>query len=359
MEFSIEQLVQNIVAAHGSDIHLSVESLPVFRIKSRLAQQEAFPVLTKQMIDSALEYLMPPESIAELYTGKEQDFAHSFEFGEEHYRFRINAYLAQGLPNLVMRYLPTDILGVEKLNLPPVIHQFAQLMRGFVLVTGPTGSGKSTTLAAIINEINHYREDKIITIEDPVEFLYRPHKCLISQREIGRDTDSFETALTAAFREDIDVILLGEMRDLETMRTAVTAAETGHLVFSTLHTNSAAQSIDRIIDTFPSHQQPQVRSQLANSLQGIISQRLIPTTDGDLTPAIEILLVNNAVKSLIRENRIYQIDTVIETHLKDGMMSMNHSLFELIKRGTVSYETALLYSPDPITLRNMLKRAKT
>jgi twitching motility protein PilT len=242
--------------------------------------------------------------------------------------------------------------------LPPVVHQFSQLIRGFVLVTGPTGSGKSTTLAAILNEINHFREDKIITIEDPVEFIYTPHKCLISQREIGKDSKSFATALTAAFREDIDVVLLGEMRDLETVRTAVTAAETGHLVFSTLHTNSAAQSIDRIIDTFPPNQQPQVRSQLSNSLQGIISQRLIPTVDGNLAPAIEIMLMNNAVKSLIRENRIYQIDTVIETHLKDGMMSMNHSLFQLIKQGIVTYETALLYSPDPITLRNMLKRTQ-
>ena len=359
MEFSLDQLVLNIVEASGSDIHLSVGSFPVFRLKSRLSPQEEFPVVSKEIIDSVLDALMEESDIQSLYSGIEQDFAHSFDFEENHYRFRINAYMAQGLPNLVMRYLPTDIIGIEKLNLPPVVHQFAQLMRGFVLVTGPTGSGKSTTLAAVVNEINHFREDKIITIEDPVEFIYKPHKCMISQREIGQDSLSFASALTSAFREDIDVVLLGEMRDLETMRTAVTAAETGHLVLSTLHTNSAAQSIDRIIDTFPFHQQPQVRSQLSNSLQGIISQRLIPTTTGDLTPAVEILLVNNAVKSLIRENRIYQIDTVIETHFKDGMISMNRSLFELIKKGIVSYETALLYSPDPITLRNMLKRVKT
>jgi twitching motility protein PilT len=232
-------------------------------------------------------------------------------------------------------------------------------MQGFVLVTGPTGSGKSTTLASVINEINHTRDVKIVTIEDPIEFIYKPDKSIITQREIGYDTKSFSNALEASFRQDIDVILLGEMRDLDTMKVAVTAAETGHLVFSTLHTNSAAQSIDRIIDTFPTYQQGQVRSQIANSIQAVVSQRLIPTVNGELTPALEILLANNAVKSLIRENRIYQLDTVIETHRREGMVSMNSSLFDLIVRGIVSYETALLYSPDPISLRNMLKRSST
>jgi twitching motility protein PilT len=258
-----------------------------------------------------------------------------------------------------MRYLPSEILTFEQLGLPSIMHQFSQLMQGFVLVTGPTGSGKSTTLSAVINEINHTRDVKIVTIEDPIEFIYKSDKSIITQREIGDDTKSFSNALEASFRQDIDVILLGEMRDLDTMKVAVTAAETGHLVFSTLHTNSAAQSIDRVIDTFPTHQQGQVRSQISNSLQAIVSQRLIPTINGELTPALEILLANNAVKSLIRENRIYQLDTVIETHRKEGMVSMNTSLFDLIVRGIVSYETALLYSPDPVSLRNMLKRSTT
>lgn len=354
MKINIQEVVDKIVSLKGSDIHLTVSSHPIIRVKGHLKQLEEYDILEKEVVDEIISSMISKEEFEELYQGKEQDFAYSFT---GNYRFRINAFISRGMPNLVMRYLPTDILTVEQLNLPSVIHQFSQLMQGFVLVTGPTGSGKSTTLAAVINEINHNRQVKIVTIEDPVEFVYTSDRSLITQREVGKDTLSFEHALTAAFREDIDVILLGEMRDLETVRAAVTAAETGHLVFSTLHTNSAAQSIDRMIDTFPAHQQNQVRSQLSNSLQGIISQRLVPTVDGNLTPALEILLVNNAVKSLIRENRIYQIDTVIETHRKEGMVSMNLSLFDLIRSGKVTYETALLYSPDPVTLRNMLKRS--
>ena len=256
-----------------------------------------------------------------------------------------------------MRYLPSEISTFEQLGLPSVMHQFSQLMQGFVLVTGPTGSGKSTTLASIINEINHTRDVKIVTIEDPIEFIYKSDKSIITQREVGYDTESFNSALESSFRQDIDVILLGEMRDLNTMTAAVTAAETGHLVFTTLHTNSASQSIDRIIDAFQTYQQGQVRAQIASSLQAVVSQRLIPTVNGELTPALEILLSNNAVRSLIRENRVYQLDTVIETHRKEGMISMNMSLFDLIVRGIISYETALLYSPDAVSLRNMLKRS--
>jgi twitching motility protein PilT len=358
MSSFLHNLASEIAKNHGSDIHLQEGEHPIFRIKRRLIRQSQYPQISPEMVQEFLDLLLSEEQIQQLKSGVEQDLAYTFSEGENGYRFRINVYMSQGEAHMAMRYLPSTIKTVEELQLPPVIHQFAQLIRGFVLVTGPTGSGKSTTLAAILNEINHFREEKIVTIEDPIEFIYTPHKSIISQREVGIDSKSFGAALTAAFREDIDVVLLGEMRDLETVRASVTAAETGHLVFSTLHTNSAAQSIDRIIDTFPSSQQPQVRSQLANSLQGIISQRLVPTVDGDLVPAIEIMLMNNAVKSLIRENRIYQIDTVIETHLKDGMMSMNHSLFRLIQKGVVTYETALLYSPDPITLRNMLKRTQ-
>jgi twitching motility protein PilT len=356
MQINLSSIINQIVNAKGSDIHLTTGSKPILRIKNRLITIEE-DILTKDSINELLSSMLSQDKIDDLYSGQEQDFAYTFN--EPTSRFRVNAFIAQGYPNLVMRYLPSDILTFEQLGLPAVMHQFSQLMQGFVLVTGPTGSGKSTTLASVINEINHTRDVKIVTIEDPIEFVYKPDKSIITQREIGYDTKSFSNALEASFRQDIDVILLGEMRDLDTMKVAVTAAETGHLVFSTLHTNSATQSIDRIIDTFQTYQQGQVRSQIANSLQAVVSQRLIPTVNGELTPALEILLVNNAVKSLIRENRIYQLDTVIETHRKEGMISMNVSLFDLIVRGIVSYETALLYSPDPVSLRSMLKRSAT
>lgn len=357
MQINLSQIIGQTVSSKGSDIHLTTGAKPILRIKNRLITIENEVILTKDVVDDILSLMIDKDKINELYAGKEQDFAYTFtELGA---RFRVNAFVAQGMPNLVMRYLPSEILTFEQLGLPSVMHQFSQLMQGFVLVTGPTGSGKSTTLSAVINEINHTRDVKIVTIEDPIEFIYKSDKSIITQREIGSDTISFGDALESSFRQDIDVILLGEMRDLDTMKVAVTAAETGHLVFSTLHTNSAAQSIDRIIDTFPTHQQGQVRSQIANSLQAVVSQRLIPTVNGELTPALEILLTNNAVKSLIRENRIYQLDTVIETNRREGMISMNLSLFDLIVRGIVSYETALLYSPDPISLRNMLKRSTT
>lgn len=354
MQINLSSIVNQIISSKGSDIHLTSGSKPILRIKNRLFTVEDSINLTKEFIDELLLTMIDKDKIDELYSGKEQDFAYTFV--ELNARFRVNAFIAQGLPNLVMRYLPSEILTFEQLGLPSVMHQFSKLMQGFVLVTGPTGSGKSTTLASVINEINHTRDLKIVTIEDPVEFVYKSDKSIITQREVGYDTKSFSGALESSFRQDIDVILLGEMRDLDTMKVAVTAAETGHLVFSTLHTNSASQSIDRIIDTFPTHQQGQVRSQISSSLQAVVSQRLIPTISGDLTPALEILLTNNAVKSLIRENRIYQLDTVIETHRKEGMISMNSSLFDLVVRGIVSYETALLYSPDPVGLRNMLKR---
>jgi twitching motility protein PilT len=355
MSIDLKSIITQIVNTKGSDIHLTTGIKPVLRVKNRLITLEDQQLLTKDVLDSFLKSILREDQILALYAGEEQDFAYTFP--EVNARFRVNAFIAQSNPNLVMRYLPSEILTFEQLGLPSVMHQFSQFMQGFVLVTGPTGSGKSTTLASVINEINHTRDVKIVTIEDPIEFIYTSDKSIITQREVGYDTKSFSDALQSSFRQDIDVILLGEMRDLDTVQVAVTAAETGHLVFSTLHTNSAAQSIDRIIDTFPAHQQGQVRSQLSTSLQAVVSQRLIPTIKGDLTPALEILLANNAVRSLIRENRIYQLDTVIETHRKEGMISMNLSLFDLIRTGIVSFETALLYSPDPISLRNMLKRS--
>lgn len=358
MEFDIHSLIDILISKGGSDIHLSVGSLPVLRVKRRLIPQEEYEVLDKEAIDSLLSSLIEQEHLDKMYQGVDYDFAYTFKTEQGQYRFRINIYLAQGNPCVVMRYLPSKIKTLEQLSLPPVIYQFSHLLQGLVLVTGPTGSGKSTTLAAVINEINHTKETKIVTIEDPVEFIYSPHKSIISQREVGSDTQTFTQALSGAFREDIDVILLGEMRDVDTIKTAVTAAETGHLVFATLHTNSAAQSIDRIIDSFPPSQQGQVRSQLSNVLEGVVSQRLVPTVDGGLMPAVEILLVNNAVKNLIRENRIHQVESVIETNLQKGMLTMNHSLFQLISHGHVNYQTAVMYTPNPTGLKNLVKRAK-
>lgn len=354
MSIDLSNIINSIVSSKGSDIHLITGSKPTLRIKNRLLKIEESEILTKVDIDDLLSTMISQDKIKYLYDGQEQDFAYTFD---NNFRFRVNAFISKGFPNLVMRYLPSEISTFEQLGLPSVMHQFSQLMQGFVLVTGPTGSGKSTTLASIINEINHTRDVKIVTIEDPIEFIYKSDKSIITQREVGYDTESFNSALESSFRQDIDVILLGEMRDLNTMTAAVTAAETGHLVFTTLHTNSASQSIDRIIDAFQTYQQGQVRAQIASSLQAVVSQRLIPTVNGELTPALEILLSNNAVRSLIRENRVYQLDTVIETHRKEGMISMNMSLFDLIVRGIISYETALLYSPDAVSLRNMLKRS--
>jgi twitching motility protein PilT len=353
MSIKIEDIAAQAVKFNSSDIHIGVGRRVIFRVKSKLVPLQEVKVMEKGDVDDILRQFLTEEEMTDLYNGKELDFARSFS---SEMRFRINVFLTRGTPSIVMRFLPSNIKTLDDLNLPPVLHHFTQLVQGFVVITGPTGSGKSTTLAAMINEINYNRQENIITIEDPIEFLYQPNRCIISQREVGSDSHSFTDALTACFREDVDIILLGEMRDPDTIRTAVTAAETGHLVFSTLHTNSASQSIDRIIDSFPSYQQSQVRSQLASSLQGVVAQRLVPTVDGDLVPAVEILLVNNAVRSLIREDKVYQIDTVIETHLKEGMISMNHSLFELIRSGIVSYETALMFSNDPVTLSNMLKR---
>jgi len=256
MEFNLTSIINQIVTARGSDIHLNTGSKPAVRVKGRLMGLEDYEVLTKQSIDGVLDLMIDKKDIEDLYNGIEKDFAYTSI--ELNVRFRVNAFIAQGMPNLVMRYLPSEILTFEQLGLPSVMHQFSKLMQGLVLLTGPTGSGKSTTLASVINEINHTRDLKIVTIEDPIEFIYKSDKSIISQREVGSDTNSFSEALESAFRQDIDVILLGEMRDSDTMKVAVTAAETGHLVFSTLHTNSASQSIDRIIDTFPTYQQGQV-----------------------------------------------------------------------------------------------------
>jgi twitching motility protein PilT len=284
---------------------------------------------------------------------RQLDFAYSFE---DKARFRVNAYYQRNFLSAALRLVPGRIRTIEELMLPPILHDFTKLSQGFVLVVGPAGHGKSTTLAALLDEINHNRTDHIVTIEDPIEYLFTQDRCIISQREVGSDTASFDDGLRTILRQDPDVIMIGEMRDAASIATSMTAAETGHLVFSTLHTNSASQTIDRIIDTFPPEQQGQVASQLAATLVAIVSQRLLPRTSGGRVPVSEIMIVNPAIRNLIRERKVYQIDLIIETSLEEGMVSLNRSMANLIRNKEVTLENAEMYSINPSELRILMER---
>jgi twitching motility protein PilT len=254
-----------------------------------------------------------------------------------------------------MRLIPHEIRSLDELNMPSALYDFTKYTQGLVLVVGPVGHGKSTTLAALINEINHTQEKHIVTIEDPIEYIYEQDKCIINQREVFQDSKSFQTALKAVFREDANVVLVGELRDLESISIAMTGAETGHLIFATLHTNDSSQTIDRIIDVFPSHQQNQVRAQLANTLLGVISQRLVPQVDGGRIPAVEIMIKNHAIENLIREGKAYQIDNSIETSSDQGMITMDKSLAELTRRGVISVDTALSFVKEKNNFQSLLR----
>jgi twitching motility protein PilT len=277
-----------------------------------------------------------------------------FSFGMTNARFRGNAFFRQGVVSIALRLIPKNIRTLSELNLPPILETFTRRAQGFFLVVGPIGQGKTTTLAALIDMINETRTEHILTIEDPIEYLFQSKRSIVDQREVRIDTPGFHDALTAMFREDIDICMVGEMRDINTIATAVTAAETGHLIFSTLHTNNAAQTIDRIIDSFPPQQQDQIRVQLAGSLSGIFSQRLIPRISGGLIPAYELLINNNAVSNLIRERRVQEINTVVETSMQDGMIDMNRSLSELVRAGEITVESAYMNSLNPKTLERMI-----
>jgi len=295
--------------------------------------------------------LMSDEQIENFKKNKEIDFSYDFE-GRA--RFRVNVFYQVGTVSAALRLVPEKIRTMEELRLPVRLHQFCEYAQGFVLVVGPSSHGKSTTLAAMVDEINHTRASHIITIEDPIEYIFKDDKSMINQRELHLDTLSFAQALKSTFREDPDVIMVGEMRDPETMATAITAAETGHLVFATLHTNSAAQTIHRIVDNFNGDQQSQIRAQLASSLIGIISQRLVPSTDGKVVPACEIMLNTSAISNLIRDNKIYEIPLVIETSSESGMVSLNRSLSELVRKGLVTLENASKFSNNPRELRKLI-----
>lgn len=346
----LKKLIQIVIAENASDIHLSEGRFPTIRTSGSLIPITRSKVLTKQDLSDALFIMMPAEMREAFLKRKEMDFAYE----SEGYRFRGNAYFQQGNVSVVLRHINSKLRTLDELKLPPILEVFAKKTQGFFLVVGPTGHGKSTTLSALIELINQNRQEHIVTIEDPIEYQYTQKQSIIDQREVGFDTTSFSIALQSAFRQDIDVLLIGEMRGTETIETAITAAETGHLVFSTLHTNNASQTIDRIIDSFDANAQKQIRNQLSNTLSGIFSQRLIPSTSGQLVPAYELLINNNAIANLIREGRIHEIDSVIETSSGEGMISLNRSLAELVRKGEISVEDAYKYSPKSQSLERML-----
>jgi len=347
----LQVLVQSLVSERGSDLHFSFGTHPTMRISGSLIPLIRKPLLNDVDIMGFAKVLLRPDMFEKITNRVEIDFSYENPQG---IRFRGNAFYQKGRLSIALRLIPNVILTLEELNLPPILESFTDRPQGFFLCVGPVGQGKSTTLAAMINRINQKRADHIVTIEDPVEYVYTPQKAMIDQREVGIDTPSFESALHAAFRQDVDVILVGEMRGTKTIATAVTAAETGHLVFSTLHTNDAPQTIHRIIDSFPGDQQGQIRTQLASSMIAILSQRLIPRINGGLVPAYELLINNNAVANLIRDARIHELYSVIETGLEQGMIDMNRSLAQLVQKGDITVENAFHYSSNPKGLERLI-----
>ena len=347
----LNSLIDLVVAQGASDLHLGEGIYPTIRVSGSLTPIMSEQRLSHEDMKGLLGVLLTPEHRKRFDELQEIDF--SYAYGEVA-RFRGNGFIERGHFGVALRLIPRTIKTIQELNLPPVLEQFAGREQGFFLVVGPVGQGKSTTLAAIIDRINETRAEHIVTIEDPIEYIFDPKKSLIHQREVHIDTPDFHAALQSAFREDVDVIMVGEMRDYETISSAVTAAETGHLVLSTLHTNNAAQTIDRIIDMFPSNQQEQVRVQLAGSLAGIFSQRLVPRIAGGLVPAYELLINNSAIANLIREARTHEIGTVIQTSSQDGMIDMDRSLAELVRRGEVTVEDAYERASDQKTFERYL-----
>ncbi|HKI22364.1 MAG TPA: type IV pilus twitching motility protein PilT [Gaiellaceae bacterium] len=353
--FSIDTLLEQMVAHNASDLHLTVGSKPVLRLRGHLHRMESLPVLTAEDTRHLLYRITSTEQQKQLELNRQLDMSYSIPGVA---RFRVNLYSQRESLAGAFRLIPTELKTLEELGMPQSLYGLCQKPRGLVLVTGPTGSGKSTTLSALIDEINRTRSDHIITIEDPIEFLHRHKNCVVNQREIGPDATSFADALRGALRQDPDVILLGEMRDLETIGTALTAAETGHLVLATLHTQSAPSTIDRVIDVFPAGQQDQIRIQLSMALQGIVTQALLPTADGKTrVPALEVLLPDDAVRNLIRQGKVEQIYSVMQTNTTRGMQTMEQSLAELVIRRVVSLSTALMYTSRPDQFESLLERA--
>ena len=353
MDYSkkLSELIEIVIKEGGSDLHFSSGYRPTLRVSGSLVPLVNEQPLTSEDLKGFMEALLSPEHQEEFLKNQEIDFSYGYK---ETARFRGNAFFSQGDISIALRLIPRKIRTLEELNLPESLASFASRQQGFFLVVGPVGHGKSTTLAALIDLINTERAEHIVTIEDPIEYIFEPKKSMIDQREVGLDTKDFRIALKQMFRQDVDVAMIGEMRGQETIATAVTAAETGHLVLSTLHTNNAAQTIDRIIDSFPGEQQDQIRVQLASSLAGIFSQRLIPRVSGGMVPAYELLINNKAVANLIREGRTHEINSVIETGSELGMMDINRSLAELVRAGEITPENARMHSLNPQLLDKII-----
>ena len=348
----IEILLEEIVRKNASDLHLQVGLPPMMRVDGVLTPFSGYSQLNAEEVEQLVFAILDDDQRKILIKDKEFDF--SFAFGDLG-RFRVNAFHEKGNLAASLRLIPTQIKTINELGLPQAIQSFADYPRGLILVAGPTGSGKSTTLAALINKINSEKAQHIITIEDPIEFTHKSKRSAIVQREVHYDTYSFSAALRSSLRQDPDVVLIGEMRDLETISAAITIAETGHLVFATLHTNSAAQSIDRMIDVFPPHQQPQVRSQLANILQGICAQRLVPAIGGGRVVAAEIMVANAAIRNIIREGKTHQLDTVIQTGADQGMQTMDRTLVKMVQSGIVTYDDAREFAVDLVEFERLMR----
>lgn len=348
----IEILLDEVIKKKASDLHIQVGLPPMLRVDGNLIAVSGADILDEEAIEALVFSILDEDQKQILLKDKEFDF--SFAYGDLG-RFRVNAFHERGNIAAALRLIPNEILSIEQLGLPPIVNKFADYPRGLVLVTGPTGSGKSTTLAALVHKINGEKPVHIVTIEDPIEFTHKSHKSVIVQREVHYDTYSFSAALRSALREDPDVVLIGEMRDLETIASAITIAETGHLVFATLHTNSAAQSVDRMIDVFPPHQQPQIRAQLSNILMAIVSQRLIPAIGGGRIAAAEILVATPAVRNIIREGKSHQLEAVIQTGAEFGMQSMDKTLVSLIHDGTITYDEARNFAVDLDELDRLMR----
>jgi len=348
----LKKLLDTVIKEEASDLDISVGHAPNIRITGQLVPLSQEKIILPEDSQGLAFSMMSELQRKKFLQEKEIDFSYQYE---DKGRFRINIFFQRGSISLALRFIPSKIRTIEELSLPPVLHDFVSRPQGLILVTGATSQGKSTTLAAMVDEVNHTKAVHIITVEDPIEYTYPVDRAIIDQREVLIDTLSFNSALRASLRQNPDVIMVGEMRDLETISTTITAAETGHLVFATLHTNSAAQTIHRMVDVFPGDQQDQIRFQLSSSLLGIISQRLIPRIKGGFIPVCEVLICNNAVSNLIRENKIHEIPAVIETSAKEGMISLNRAMVDLVRKKEISLKNATDYSLDPSEIRNLLR----
>jgi twitching motility protein PilT len=351
----IKDLLELTVERGASDLHIIAGLPPYVRVQGNLIAVESEAILTPDAVERYIKEILTPQNLERFTINKELDFSLAFSSKA---RFRVNAYTQRSAYAISFRTIPIEIPAIDDLGLPKILHSFTGLRQGFVLITGPTGHGKSTTLAAMLNEINDNRSCHIITIEDPIEFIFKARSSIISQREMGGDTHSWQIALRSVLREDPDVVLIGEMRDYETIASALTVAETGHLVFATLHTNSAAQTIDRIVDVFPDEQQKQVRLQLSNVIEAVFSMRLVPTVSGDRAVAYEVMLGTSAVKSSIREGKTHQIDNILQTSTDVGMNTLEMSLASLVKGGRITLETAQSFSLRPEELARLIKTGR-